>query len=299
MWDIILSVISVIGILFLVLLVLLLFLTILVLFYPITYGIQGIKSSEETWLRVKINWLFGLFRVRYYYPEPGNIVVKILWKNIFVPGEKNRKGSKTENKPENKSEEIVTKETQETESVQKSIGEESKRTDETSEEKDEKAAEKAQSGISGKIHKIKYTIQKIYDKIKEIWENLSYYSELLREEDTLGLWKHVKLRLGKIWKSIRPRHIRADILFGTGAPDTTGYLLGVYGMLSPSLGPKVNVTPDFTQAILQGEAEVSGHVTTFGLAVNGLKLLLDKRLHLFLKKLKRNDKTSKQTKSNV
>ena len=115
----------------------------------------------------------------------------------------------------------------------------------------------------------------------------------------MGLWKHVKLRLGKIWKSIRPRHIRADILFGTGAPDTTGYLLGVYGMLSPSLGPKVNVTPDFTQAILQGEAEVSGHVTTFGLAVNGLKLLLDKRLHLFLKKLKRNDKTSKQTKSNV
>ena len=76
----------------------------------------------------------------YYYPEPGNIVVKILWKNIFVPGEKNRKGSKTENKPENKSEEIVTKETQETESVQKSIGEESKRTDETSEEKDEKAS---------------------------------------------------------------------------------------------------------------------------------------------------------------
>ena len=82
----------------------------------------------------------------------------------------------------------------------------------------------------------------------------------------------------------------------TFEPDTTGYALGIYGMLSPQLGPYVSVTPDFTQAILQGEADVSGHITAFVLTVNALKLFFDKKLHLFLKKLKRNDKSSKHVK---
>lgn len=158
--------------------------------------------------------------------------------------------------------------------------------DQTSEEGADSPDPEEKTGISGKIEKIKYTIRKNCDKIKEIWANLSYYTQLLQEENTAQLWRHILLRLTKILKSIRPRHIRAELLFGAASPDTTGYLYGIYCMFSPALGEKVIVRPDFTQAILQGEAEIFGRITGCVLIGNGLKLLLDRKLHLFLKKIK-------------
>lgn len=137
-----------------------------------------------------------------------------------------------------------------------------------------------------KIGKIKYTIRSIYDKIKDIWENISCYVDLLGEEETRLLFSHAALRLGKILKSIRPRRIRGRILFGTGAPDTTGYAYGVYGMLSPFLGDRLLVAPDFTRAVLEGELYAAGHTTVFVVLWNVLKVLLDKKLKRFIAKMK-------------
>jgi len=140
--------------------------------------------------------------------------------------------------------------------------------------------------ISEKIEKIKYTIHSICDKIKKIWKNISYYMVLMQEEETKQLMGHLLTRFGKVLKSIRPRKIRADILFGTGAPDTTGYVYGMYCMLASVIGARFCVTPDFEQAVLKGRIDISGCFTIWILVVNGLKLLLDKRLHRFLRKLK-------------
>ena len=148
------------------------------------------------------------------------------------------------------------------------------------------AGDSTDSFILKKIRKIKYTIRSIYDKIKNIWENISCYIELLQEEETKQLFSHVIFRLGKILKNIRPRHIRGQILFGTGSPDTTGYAYGVYGMLSPFLGNKVLVTPDFSRAVLEGDIYVSGHITVFTILWNILRVLADKKLRRFINKMK-------------
>jgi len=140
--------------------------------------------------------------------------------------------------------------------------------------------------ISQKFAKIKYTIYNIYDKIKKIWKNISYYISLLQEEETKQLFGHALLRLGKILKNIRPRRIKADILFGTGSPDTTGYIYGVYCVLTCGPGLSVQVTPDFERAVLCGEFELAGHITLGVLIMNGLRLLLDRKLRRFVKKMK-------------
>lgn len=140
--------------------------------------------------------------------------------------------------------------------------------------------------LQDKFEKIRYTIRDKYDKIKKIWENISYYTELLREDNTRALWGHVKMRLRKILRSVRPQHVEADILFGAASPDATGYAFGVYGMLSPYLGTKVCLTPDFTQAILKGRFALSGHVTVAVILWNALKVALDRRLRLFMKRMK-------------
>lgn len=339
MWDMTLRILAIIGIILLVLLGVLVCLIFLALFCPVVYRAQGKRTPEETKLFAGASWLFGVLRLRFDYPEPGKLTVKILWKTIFDSSVKRPKSGDAE-KPEetagaerkaSSKEEASERENagsgkelpEEKESMQsaaapasekeqkpeESGGETRKNAPDldtrdggTQEEADaqtkipsEKKPEEStgaepetdqKSGIWGKITKLKYTIQKICDKIREIWENLSYYVQLLQEENTVRLLDHVKRRLAKILKSIRPRHIRAEILFGAPSPDTTGYLYGIYCMFSPALGSGVSVTPDFTQALLQGEVDISGHITGAVLIWNALKLLLDRKLHLFVKKLK-------------
>ena len=156
---------------------------------------------------------------------------------------------------------------------------------------------KGKSGkLFEKIKKIKYTIQGIYDKIKRIWENISYYTALLREEDTKELFAHAMHVSGRILKSIRPRRIKADIVFGTGSPDTTGYLYGAYCVMTASMRNKAFlVTPDFERRIFQGEFDLAGHVCMGILLLNGLQLLMDKKLHIFIGKIKKNQRKEKQS----
>lgn len=154
-----------------------------------------------------------------------------------------------------------------------------------SDTREETFTEKAETA-ENIFEKIKYTIQNIYDKIKKMWDNVSYYKELFHEENTKCLWNHVRQRLGKILRNIRPRHFMADITFGAGSPDTTGYIYAAYSIFSPFLGKDVRLTPDFQQAIVNGSFKLSGHITCIVLVSNVLSLLLDKKMKLFLNKLK-------------
>ncbi len=378
MLTIVLRILSVLGILLLALCALAVTILLLVLFVPVTYRISGVKDEEGFRINGKVNWLFGIFRLRYGYPEPGELTAKILFLTLYrmkippdateddssKPDAKERKKKKPagsgaskaaagreasngENPSVNAAAEQKegkkpstdaavkqkAEESPSTDAAAKQKAEESPSTDAAAKQKAEEspstdAAEqkteespsvdaaqkmeendaKAQEGISedppadalaeetaeenlsgfGKIlqkfRKIKYTIHGIYDKIKEIWNNISYYLELLQEEETRQLFSHVRLRTGKIMKSMRPGHIRADILFGTGAPDTTGYLYGAYCMLPSMLRADICVTPDFEEAVLRAEFDISGHIAIWVLAVNAGRIALDKRLWRLIKK---------------
>lgn len=309
MLDIFLQILSVIGILLLVIGLVLLTVVLLVLFYPVTYQVSGRKTPEELTVKARVNWLFGCLRVRYAYPEPGKVTVKFLWFTLYEMGEDTASDRETDGKKAGEkrkqvsslTDDAVTEKSdakncpdaaQESSAESSSAGQEPDKK-ETEQEKDgqerteQEETEQGGSWISKKIAKIKYTIRSIYDKIIRIWQNISYYVELWNEENTRQLLSHVMLRVRKILKSLRPRKLRADILFGTGAPDTTGYAFGVYGMLMPLLGPEVVVTPDFQRAVFQGSFQASGFMTLFELLRQVLLVVLDKRLKQFLKKLKK------------
>ena len=313
--NIIIMILSLIGRILLGLLALVFLLLLLVLFFPVTYRLRGERSGDKLTVSAKADWLFGVFRVRYAYPEPGSVTVKLLWKKLLdtsaaagKDSEQEKKDSSKEQKaggdseaeavPENGgSTEAAETETGTTDGAEapgvetddskaEAAGTETGDSGNETHDADDEGADTPADGSLGKISKIKYTILKIYGKIKDIWEHLSYYAGVLREDNTVALWKHVRQRLGKILRAIRPRRINGSLVFGTGAPDTTGYLFGVYGMLSPLLHYGVCVTPDFTQQILEGNIDISGHITLWALTWNGLKLLLDKKLRLFLKRMK-------------
>lgn len=334
MLTVLLKVLSIVGILLLVLLGAALTAVLLALFFPVTYKLKGERRFAEVsagaaeaggqagaaegaapvfqmsgW--VKVNWLFGLLRVRFFYPEPGRLTVKALFFTLF---DSSREGEQKEekDKPQKRSRQPKRQEQVNTsdqpadgtagkEKTAQTVPQDAPETKEAGQAQKDGAGQGAGSDAETKEslpEKIECTIHKLCDKIKEIRENIDFYKELLLCDDTKGLVNHAFRRLGKILRSIRPRKLSADILFGAGSPDTTGYALGVYGILSPHLGGRVNITPDFTRAVLAGELYAAGHITVFQLLRHGVMLLLDRRLHGLLQKWKARKTAADREKEN-
>lgn len=292
MLTVILNILKILGIILLVILGVLLVTILLVLFYPICYKIDADRKTTEAVpefinrANVKAWWLLGLIRLRFCYPEPGKLKIKLLFFTIY---ESEMLDVPKEDEQANKDENI--------DSIKIDVEKKANKTayNEANNEANHEAPKQDMvQKISdeepklGPIEKIQYTFRKFCDKIKEICENIEYYKKVLLCDDTKELLKYAFMRLGKILKSIRPRKLRADIRFGTGAPDTTGYAFAVYGMICPHLGKNVFVTPDFEQAILIGEFFAKGHITLFKVLWNGLMIVKDHRLWELKDKLTKN-----------
>lgn len=398
MLGICLRVLTILGILLLILLLLAVGSVLLILFFPLSYRIQGTRNPETFELAIRARWLFGLVRGGYRYPEPGRISVKVLCFTLVdrefaeeeTEGEKeestpkkrsrrkkNRSEGRSEEKTEsriradaemedrdiidpdgfapdiidpdiidpdiidpdtvdpdtedidieNKDEKDRDREDRDTESpdledtdtddpdgtrednrllnrpCQRDYGSKEGTYDRNEETQSRKKAthslkkekrnrkkkahdrraetegrsagaeSSAEEGTSSaEKRSLLETVKSVCDKIRGIWENISYYVQLLQEDGTRLLLSDAMKALLRILKSLRPRRIRADIRFGTGAPDTTGYAYGAYCILSSAWGPGLLVTPDFEEKVLEGELDLSGRVALWVLLLNGLKM---------------------------
>jgi len=299
--DVILKLLSALGILLLVLLGVTLFLLLLVLFYPVTYKAKGVKNNDGTELSVNAAWLFGVLRIRYDYPEPGVLTVKLLWHTLFgarSPKAEKQKGrskdkSKSRDKSRDKDKKIKVKAEDQAESVagkapalEPAPGNAPEEAETAREGASEEKRAEGNNSFEKKFAEIKYTILNICGKIKELWENVEFYSRLLRDEETKQLISIVFFRLGRLLKHSRPGKLEVEALFGTGSPDTTGYAYGAYAMFMPVIGPGVIVTPDFERRILEGHFYMSGHIFSAVLIYHVLKVLMDDSFKKVFKKLK-------------
>lgn len=291
MLAVILKILSVIGILLLVILGMILVLLLLILFFPVFYKIHGRKDSQEFFVSAKASWLFGLVRVRCTYPDPGNITAKLLFFKVFDSSVETPDGSKIVPEKDTINNDAPDRDKCIKNDPAKDTADKTKTsTDHLNAENadiENKSKKNIFSGISSKYKKLEYTIQKFYDKIKEICENIEFYRKLLEEENTKELLKHAFVRLCRILKNIRPRKLKANIIFGAATPDVTGYIYGVYGMLCSSLGRNFYLEPDFTRQVLEGDLSASGHITVFTILFNAAMVLFDKKLKILRRKLKR------------
>lgn len=287
MWNIIVNVLSYLGIALLVLSGIILLALLLILFYPITYRGKGNIDQQNKDFVFRAIWLFGLLRAYYRYPEPGNLEMKLLWFPLFPKKEEASEREDRQTKENTISEHSTDDDTQEEAVGSNSTTNENYNFDTNLDGSTDSASsnvfEEALSKDTGNpFKKIKYTIHSIYVKIRKVVRNISFYLSLLQEQNSIDLWNHVKVRLIKILKSIRPRYLYADITFGTGEPDTTGYVLAIYSIFSPHLGKRVNLTPDFEEKTILGRIKFSGHITLFTIIWHCLMVALDKKLRIFM-----------------
>ena len=324
MLTILFKILSILGILLLILLGIALVVILLVLFFPVCYKVSGKKTAEEMLFDAKMKWLFGLIRVSYSYPVPGKLLAKVLFFTVYDSSEKEKNSASGEN-THTAPKKDLTEEAQETsrtsepsdtsESSDTSVTSgqtllsddtdmaktdtatdtEASANAKTSVEENTPGPQQETSGkIAGFFEKIRYTIRKICDKIKYILKNISFYRELWNDPDTKGLLQHAGKRIGHILKRLRPRKLNVNARIGTGSPDTTGYLYGIYGMILPKLGKGVCITPDFEQAILEGDFKASGHFTIACVLFHSARLLMDKRLQQLKHKIRTFQKNQKK-----
>ncbi|MBE5873856.1 MAG: DUF2953 domain-containing protein [Lachnospiraceae bacterium] len=284
MLAVILKILGIFGIVLLILLAVFLLLLLIILFFPVKYRIAASKNSEDLIADIKISWLFGLLRAKYRYPKPGKLKIKLLCFTLFPKEKQNDAQDRIQNetRTEEKSVSVA-------ESAPAGKTHNAEETAEAISNNTEKAKKSIKEKILAKYENIKYTICNICDKIKYIWDNITFYKDLLFHEDTKALIKHIFQRLQNILKKLKPKRIKADILFGTGQPDTTGYVLGVYGVLSTQIHKPnvINLTPDFENKVIEGRVEASGRFRIFTLLKNGIMIILDKRLKELLSKFKK------------
>lgn len=307
--HIVLWILAFLGITLLVLLGILLLGLLLVLFVPLRYGGEFTKSSENMALWVRVSWLLKLFRIRVFYEKKVGIQAFVLFFKVFDSEKPKQKKKKREisspGKMKEKQSEPVEAQTERKrpepqDDIQKETAVESQGTIIASPDTEKTAkAEESESGepqkdslfrrLKRSFHQIRCKWKRICDKIKEILQNIRYYIELLKDDDTAALFRKCKKRLFKVLKSIWPRKLKAALTVGCGSPDTTGYLMAVCGMLFPYLGKHVNIEPDFEKTILEGNISFRGRIIGSVILIQALKLYFDKDLHGFIAKLKREE----------
>lgn len=327
MLHVILQILAVIGIILLCILGLVLLLLALILFVPIRYRINGKRFGEDMELAVKATYLLHMLTVKFDYPEPASIIVRLFGIKLYDSKQK---------KEEENAEQIAepAKSTSDVKKTEESVTKAEDNTGKTSDlTESDKAVEPADAGNAADRtgnenaseqsadaqsssqsdteetetleekrtlkEKIQYTFRSICDKIKniiqkikDIFANISYYKEVLLKIENQRMYVRVKKRLFKVLKSIRPRTIKANVRLGTGSPDTTAYIYGIYGMLQPVFGKNVkyiNIDLDFDEAVYEGTIFLKGKITIFTIAVQAIKILLDKQVQIFIKQLKREE----------
>lgn len=265
MLSVLLKILAVIGIMLLVLLGLLLFLLMIVLFVPITYRITGQIDEHHKESSINANGLFGILRFTLIYSEKSSWKLKFLWFDLTSTVKKKTAIS-----------------------LEKSYDKEVSGT--IPEPTSEQTRGKTPDPVSDKANNLIEKIQSIFAKIKDIWENITYYIEILQEEDTKTLIAHCFNISGRLIKHIRPRKMKVKAVIGFDSPDVTGKIYGFLCMLYPYYGNDIHIIPDFENKILEVDLFIRGRIYICMLLWHGLRILLHKKLFKVIHKFKNGGK---------
>ena len=306
MLHIIWVLLKIIGWILLAILAILILLLCIVLFTAVRYQAEAVSKGgkDSTKARVRVSWFFRLVQVTVRY-DGGKVKydIRILKKRISNRQEKKetvasdkKELSKTPDKPETAEE--ITADELKIQKIKLTGNEPKEQKTETSAEKAEvrrqessagesdtkessKAAEKFRK-IKNKIlsffQKIKYTLSKICDKMKALSEKKEQVLDFFRDEVHKKAFQKGKSVAVRLLKSLKPKHFQAHVVFGFEDPSVTGKVLAGAAILYPFTGDGLDLQPDFEQAVLKGKVYVKGKLRPISFLVQGLRLLLDKRV---------------------
>lgn len=267
-----LKVLSILLIIILAVLIIVLLLCSIVLFLPVKYRADGFVTENEKRIAAQARWLWGIVRFRFWLTQDEHETsLKVLWIELL------------------KKEEPVAEE----EELSQEKGQDIQEMDETIVEEHTDTTESATSQTDAQLNenepeeKEKFSFRKVYDKILNCKDNVTYYIDILRSNATYFTIEDCKKVIGKVLLRIRPKKLRIHATVGFDGPDTTGYFYGLYCIFSGFLGKNVIVKPDFDKKILQGDFFCKGKIYGITLLVAACRLFFHKGLRKLIDEVKK------------
>ena len=310
MLHILVLILKIIGIVLLVLLGLLLAAVLLVLLVPLRYRLSGSWHGGPSG-GVRLTWLLHAVSVRAAYEDGLKVTVKLFGFRVLdigsdsedggpdlpepLPEEEGWDGSGEDEAVKAMSAEDAGGISGEADSGTPVFGEEGIDLAQlpTLEEqlRQDEAAEGGglpKDGVPDDIiEKIEYLFSGICDKLeladrKRLW--VQRFLEDPNNQKTLRLvWRQVKAMLFHIL----PRKAGGQITFGFDDPATTGQVLAACSVIYALYGTELTITPDFGQAVIDGDLQMKGRVRLGTLAVLAVRVLADRNLWRMIKKVRK------------
>lgn len=320
MTAVLLTILKIIGIVLLVILGIMLFLLAVLLFVPVRYSVKGTVDNNIT-AEGKISWLCSIFRYDFTFQEQDlNGEVRIFG---FRPKKKERVSEEEleeEAVPEVKDEveEVVSDLVSNTVEEDDSEGKISKSVIESDSDKislEEAAGRREQNpemdfhtGIqnrkssrpSGKNifmrmrDKIKSFMKKIKNFFIGIQKRLTSFKEFVVKVKEIVTDTKNQYAVRRLWEELLYllkhfgfRKIHTELTFALADPALTGQVLGVLSMMPFLYQYDFHIFPDFESEsfYIRGSYDVKGRIRLIFLLVTAIRLLADKDIRSFLKKL--------------
>lgn len=137
--------------------------------------------------------------------------------------------------------------------------------------------------------RLKKTAENLYQKLQraaDIPERIGLLLDFVEDYRIKELLSEVSTELSGLWKHYRPRCMKGYLRFGTGDPAQTGELTGILYLLLPA-SSDLQVEPDFSEAMLQTELELSGHIRICHLALLAWRMFRNRDLRRLLARIRK------------
>ena len=129
--------------------------------------------------------------------------------------------------------------------------------------------------IDEKIDDFLDNIQVKYLEFEDKWEGLRDKYEFLTCEQAMREYGRALKNIGKILKHILPNRLNGHIRFGFDSPALTGKILAYYCMLAPVHKYALIPEPEFTEKVIEGDAELTGRIFLGYIILKALAIVLN------------------------
>ncbi len=243
---VILAILKFIGILLLVVLGLVLIVCAAVLFVPVRYIVQC-KSGEQFNVGFNLSWCFRALQLRKRISEHRiNIYIFGINMSQFKNPFKKREREYEDVHVTNSRVDLVDDFYEEEKKHQRMIDEEEKNMQIETDYEDESAREE----------------EKVSDHRKKSFsfDKISSIITFIRDYENKSAFNKIKKELAGVFRYLMPDRVRGRILFGTGDPCTTGWVLGAISMFRVVYTEGLVITPDFEEKVFVADGQVKGKV---------------------------------------
>ena len=317
--SILLTILKILGIAILAALGLLILVLLIVLLVPFRLNVKA-RYDEEVRARVHVSWLLRVVHVKFeWLKDHGLLRAKLLGIKTLVkkhigdwgpqPAE-NEAASDKKNKPEKAEKVETTEETKPTEpgnepasldapSSSSTKPDDSGKTEAKTEETSAGADPAAAAGKTGE-ETVKDSSEEEMPRLAALDEKLAHIAE--KWDEIQGCWydeknrKTVRLigkQLKKIGRHLKPTHFLVEGELGFGDPAKTGKIMGTLYSFYPVFRDHIRIDGNYEEQVMKLRLELKGRLRLGIFVEVALRLLLNKNLRHWIKKLTHKDKNEK------